>query len=97
MENRNIIVIGKFVFGVSFLSGNICLFGYLFTKDYLFASSGYLLLIYASILNLLIVLSLLIYGLFNETKRKVCLKSILILSINIPIAAFYALIGINLI
>lgn len=25
---------------------------------------------------------------FNETKRKACLKSILILSINIPIAAF---------
>ena len=32
---------------------------------------------------------------FNETKRKACLKSILILSINIPIAVF-ALIGINL-
>ncbi|AJW64632.1 hypothetical protein DSC47_19155 [Elizabethkingia miricola] len=96
MENRNIIMIGKSVFGLSFLLGNICLFGYLFTKDYLFASSGYLLLIYASILNLLIVLSLLIYGLFNETKHKACLKSILILSINIPIAAFYALIGINL-
>jgi len=96
MENRDIIILGKLVFGVSFLLGNICLFGYLFTKDQVFASSGYLLLIYATILNLLIVLGLLIYGLFNETKRKSCLKSILILSINIPIAAFYALIGLSL-
>ncbi|OPB91146.1 hypothetical protein [Elizabethkingia ursingii] len=96
MENRDIIVLGKLIFGVSFLLGNICLFGYLFTKDQIFASSGYLLLIYATMLNLLIVLGLLIYGFFNETKRKACLKSILILSINIPIAVFYALIGINL-
>ena len=70
MENRDIIVLGKLVFGVSFLLGNICLFGYLFTKDQVFASSGYLLLIYATMLNLLIVLGLLIYGLLMKQNAK---------------------------
>lgn len=70
MENRDIIVLGKLVFGVSFLLGNICLFGYLFTKDQVFASSGYLLLIYATMLNLLIVLGLLIYRLLMKQNAK---------------------------
>ena len=96
MENRDIIVLGKLVFGVSFLLGNICLFGYLFTKKYAFAYYGYLLLINAFVLSLSIVLSLLIHAVLQEEKRKACLKSVLIISANIPIAAFYALIGINL-
>ena len=96
MKDQYIINIGKTVFGLSFLLGNICLFGYMITKDEEFAIGGLLLLILGSALNLLIILLILIYTVFNPSVSDACLRAIGILVINIPIAIIYAFIGLNL-
>jgi LIVCS family branched-chain amino acid:cation transporter len=96
MNNTQILNVGKYMFGFSFLLGNICLFGYLITRVDLFAVGGFMLLIFGSIVNLLFVVGLLIYGLTNRTKLQPCLRSTGILIINIPIATLYAFIGLNI-
>jgi hypothetical protein len=58
-----------------------------------FAIAGYLLLIFATPVNLLFVLFFLIFGFVNRSRLKICVKAIGILSINIPIAVLYAAIG----
>lgn len=94
MKNQSLIYFGKCVFALFLILGNICLFGYLLTKFDGFAIFGYLLLIYGSFLNLLIVIALLVYGLFEKKQFNYCLSAIGYISINIPIAALYAFIGI---
>ena len=89
--------IGKFFFWLSFILGNICLFGYIFTKDIQFAIAGYLLLIYGTIINLIVILVLLIYGFSKKEYFEDCKKSILMILINLPIAFVYAWIGLTLI
>lgn len=96
MKDQDIINIGKSVFGLCFLLGNMCLFGYLITKEEDFAIGGFLLLIVGSALNLLIILILLLSAVFIPSRSDACLKAIGILMINIPIAIIYALIGLNL-
>ncbi|MDR6547668.1 LIVCS family branched-chain amino acid:cation transporter [Chryseobacterium rhizosphaerae] len=95
MEDQNILNLGKMVFGMSFLVGNICLFGYVITKNFWFADSGFLLLVYGTLINLIIVLGLLIYGGIRKAKRKTCFQSAGILLINIPFAIIYTMIGIT--
>jgi len=97
MENNEIIKFGKYVFGGCFALGNICLFGYLLTRDDSFASGGYMLLILGTLINLLLVIGLLIYGIAKQSKFDACLKAIGLLMINIPIAILYTFIGTNLI
>ena len=96
MNNKQILNVGKYVFGFLFLSGSICLFGYLVTNIFLFAFVGYMVLFFGSIVNLLIIAGLLIYGFTNRTKLQKCLQSIGILLINVPIAALYTFIGLNI-
>ncbi|PQA91674.1 hypothetical protein B0A69_17925 [Chryseobacterium shigense] len=96
MKDHEIINIGKYIFGLCFALGNICLFGYLITSNDGFAITGYLLLIFGTIINLLIVIGLLTYSLVHPSKFKICLKAIGILMINIPVAILYAVIGLNL-
>ncbi|PIF43152.1 LIVCS family branched-chain amino acid:cation transporter [Chryseobacterium sp. 52] len=96
MKDHEIINIGKYIFGLCFVLGNICLFGYLITRNEDFAIGGYMLLIFGTILNILIVIGLLIYGLIHQSKLKICLKAIGILTINIPIAILYTFIGLSL-
>lgn len=96
MKDHEIINIGKYIFGLCFALGNICLFGYLITRNDGFAAGGYMLLIFGTIINVLILIGLLIYGLVHPSKFKICLKAIGILMINIPIAILYAAIGLNL-
>lgn len=95
MKNKDIINIGKTVFGCSFLIGNICLFGFLVTKKSEFAMGGYLMLIFGSLFNLLVIIGLLIYGLFYQSMLKACMKSSMIILINIPMAILYAFIGLT--
>ncbi|ASW74818.1 hypothetical protein IQ37_19490 [Chryseobacterium piperi] len=97
MKDKEILNLGKCVFGCSFLLGNICLFGYMITKEEVFAATGFTLLFFGSVLNLLVILGLLIYGFIHQSQLNVCLKSIGILLINIPAAILYAIIGIHLI
>lgn len=97
MKDQNILMIGRSVFWVFFLLGNICLFGYLITNHVEFALAGYLLLMFGSIINILMIIGLLIYGFLNKSKLNSCYRSTGIILINIPIAILYAVIGINII
>ena len=89
--------IGEFFFGLSFILGNICLFGYVFTKDIQFAIAGYFLLIYGGIINLIVFIVLIILAFINIEKKGDYVISAYILLINIPIAILYAWIGLTLI
>lgn len=96
MENNEIIKIGKSVFKLFFLLGNICPFGYLITKYDGFAVGGYFLLVFGTFINLLVILGIMIYAFIYTTKFQACLKAVGIIMINIPIAILYAFIGLNL-
>ena len=97
MENKEILIVGKSMFWGSFILGNFCLFGYLFTKNEDYAFYGFMLLIYGSMVNLLVIAGLLVYGFFYREKLKSCMKSSMILLINIPVAIVYAAVGLNII
>ncbi|WP_080777900.1 hypothetical protein [Chryseobacterium phocaeense] len=97
MKDLEIITFVKYVFWLFFVLGNICLFGYLITGSDSFAIGGYLLLIFGTIVNLLLVIGLLTYGIASQSKLRTCLRAIGILMINIPIAYIYAVIGMSLI
>jgi hypothetical protein len=96
MKDQHILNLSKSIFGLCFLAGNICLFGYMMTKNDCFAVSGYMLIIFGVISNLAVILGLLVYSFMNRSQFDTCLKAIGILLINIPIAVLYAIIGINL-
>lgn len=95
MKEHEIINIGKYIFGLCFTLGNICLFGYLITKIDGFAYYGFLLLVFGTVLNLFVALGLLIYGIIHEWRFDAWLKAIGILMINIPIAILYGFIGLT--
>lgn len=96
MKDQEIINLSKTVFGVCFILGSICLLGGLFKQES-FAAAGYMLLIFATPINLLFVLTFLICGFVNRSSLKACIKAIGILSINIPIAVLYTVIGLAII
>lgn len=96
MKDQHIINIGKTTFGLCFLLGNICLFGYLISRDIWFAMSGYMVIIFGAISNLAVILGLLVYSFINWNQFDICLRAIGMMLINIPIAVLYAIIGINL-
>lgn len=93
MENFKILNIGKFLFLLSFILGNICLFGYIITGNQSFALGGYGLLIYGTIINLTAFFGLILFGLLNQKYKREAIRSALILLINIPIAILYFYIG----
>ena len=94
MKNQDILNIGRSLFWLSFILGNICLFGYLLTKLDYFVAGGIVVLEGGFIINFIAVLILIIYGFFNKSQLKVCFKSTLVMLINIPIAIIYAYAGI---
>ena len=96
MKNKDIITGGKISFWLFFILGNICLFGYLVTKIEAFASYGFVLLLFAAPVNLIVIAILIIYGLFNKYYLKDCIKASLIICINIPIAILYFYLGVFL-
>nr|WP_315032707.1 hypothetical protein [uncultured Chryseobacterium sp.] len=96
MKDQEIIDLGKWIFGLCFLLGSICLFGFIITGIKEFAFGGYVLLGFGTIINLLAVFGLLIYGIVNRPQLSACLEAIGIIVINIPVAILYTIIGINL-
>ena len=96
MNNKKIILVGKSFFWSFFMMGNICLFGYLISKNDDFAAGGYLLLILGTIINLLAISGLMIYGFIHRSKLKACKNASMIICLNIPIAIIYFFIGISL-
>jgi len=87
--------IGKYTFWVSFIIGNLFLFGFLFGVRSS-AIYGFYYLYVATAINLVVLLALLIWGIADTEKRKQCFKGIGIMLINIPLAALYAVIGLLL-
>lgn len=88
--------VGKFFFWLSFILGNICLFGYIVSGNDHFAVGGYLLLIFGTVINLSVILGLVIYGLINTSQLKICMEASMVISINIPVAILYFHIGTSL-
>jgi len=104
MKNANPLKIAKYTFVVSFIIGNLFLFGFLFgvaikNNDIAGYSAvcGCYYLCVATAINLAILLALLIWGIIDVEKRKHCFKGIGIMFINIPLAALYTFIGFLLI
>jgi LIVCS family branched-chain amino acid:cation transporter len=96
MKNKDILNIGKLLFWISFILGNICLFGYILAKNWIFADYGFMLLTFGSMFNLFVIACLLVYGFFNKNQLKTCMKASMIMCINIPVAIIYFYIGISL-
>ena len=88
--------IGKFFFWLSFLLGNICLFGYIISKNEDFAIAGYLLLIYGALVNGAVFLVLILYGVLAEKNSDKTISSAMLMLLNIPIAILYAWIGLSI-
>ena len=97
MDNKTILNTGRIFFWTSFILGNICLFGYIFTKNDSFVEGGLLVVGWGFIINLAAALSLTVYGIFNKSKLDICLKSAGIMLINVPIAMIYIVIGLSVI
>lgn len=97
MNNKTILITGRTFFWTSFVLGNICLFGYVFTRNAFFVEAGLCVVGWGSIINLAVVLLLTIYGIFNKSKLDICLKSAGIMLLNIPIAIIYIVIGMSIV
>lgn len=94
MKNNTIISIGKYTALTSFIVGNICLLGYIFTKNEAFAVGGLYWLLIAGIINSIILISLFAYGFYSRKDQKDCFNAIGVLLINVPVAILYTWIGI---
>ena len=62
-----------------------------------YAFAGFMLLIFGGVINLIVILVLLVYGFSKKEYFEDCKKSILMILINLPIAIFYAWIGLSII
>ncbi len=103
MKNINPLKIGKYTCWISFIIGNIFMFGFLLgwaiECDYIAnycAVGGYLYLYAATVVNLIILFALLTWGVAKVEMRKQCFTAIAILLINIPLAILYACTGLGL-
>lgn len=97
MKNSAIKNTGRYTAIISFLLGNIFLFGYLMTGKVDFALAGYFYLYISAAVNLLLMGILLLYGFFHPQQLPACRKAALVLLINIPAAILYIYIGYNLV
>lgn len=97
MENSEMEFVGKSFFWGSFLLGSLCLFGYMITKLESFVEGGIFLLTFGTVINLIVAVGLLLYGVFNKAHLDSCVKGVCLMLVNIPIAVLYAFIGINII
>jgi heme exporter protein D len=89
MENWDFIKIGKYTFFTSLAVGTYLLVGFALTENDLFVTGGIFYLPIAFSVNLLILISLLVFSILWKKKRKECFIGIGFLLINIPVAVFY--------
>ncbi|MDR0873173.1 MAG: hypothetical protein LBN27_06860 [Prevotellaceae bacterium] len=101
MKTLNTLKIGKYTFAVSFLIGNVFLFGFLICcalgyRDIAenFALGGLLYIPIAAVINILILIALVIYGIFINKKDSFGGAAIMLL--NIPLAVGYFYLGLYL-
>ncbi|MCS3530836.1 hypothetical protein [Chryseobacterium sp. JUb7] len=88
-------MIGKLTFGITFLLGNICLWGFIGSMIIEFAVAAILFVGIGSLINTIILFALFVYGSFYPHKLKVCLQSILIILINLPVLLIYSFLFYN--
>ncbi|MDR6517185.1 hypothetical protein [Chryseobacterium camelliae] len=96
LTDQSVITLGKSVFWLFFILGNISMIGYIISKNDEFAVGGFMLLIFGSMINLLIVAAILVYAWIDIHRRSACMKAVMIILINIPIAILYFFIGISI-
>lgn len=96
MKNLQIINSAKLMFWLSFIIGNVALFGYILFRAEEFAIFGFLFLYIATLINTIVIIGLLIYGFIRKEYLPDCFKATAILLINIPIAIVYAWIGLEI-
>lgn len=97
MKDHEIINVGKCIFGLCFLLGNIIFSGYFISKNERFLEWGILLFFYGIFANLSTVIGLLFYGFAQSLKMNACLKAIGLILLNIPLGFLYMVLGIHLI
>ena|ERR1700750_423777 len=97
MKDHQIINIGKYIFGLCFLLGNIFFSGYFITESTWLMQWGIVFLVYGIIAHLLAVIGLLFYGFAEKLKMNACLKAIGLIMFNVPLGFLYVILGINLI
>ncbi|MEI7488714.1 MAG: hypothetical protein WCJ72_15165 [Chryseobacterium sp.] len=90
MNDSRIKDIGKYTFWTTFLLGNIFLFGFIFSQTKEFAIASLFFLGIGTLANAIIFFGLLIYGGFYQNKLAICLKSALIILINLPVLFIYS-------
>ncbi len=95
------LAIGKYTFGVSFIIGNIFLFGSIISNNSECTNfcvvGGYIFLFIASAINILVLIGLSVYCLWIKENYKNYLKAAGYILLNIPIAALYVYIGFNVV
>lgn len=96
MKDQHIVNIGKYVFGLFFLLGNLFFFGFFITGNTWLVEWWIVIFIFGTGANLLMVLGLLFYGLASRLKMSSCLKAIGFMLLNIPLAFLYIILGIHL-
>ena len=89
MKNTTIKNVGKLTFGITFILGNALFWSYTYFKMVEIGIAGMFLLTVGTLINAVIFLGLLIYGWLNREQFKICLKSALIILLNIPVLLFY--------
>ncbi|KPH11221.1 hypothetical protein AMQ68_17470 [Chryseobacterium sp. ERMR1:04] len=95
MKDQNILMIGKLTFGITFLLGNIFFWGFIFSLIIEFAIAAIFFICIGGIINMIIFFGLLVYGGFYQKKLVICLKSALIILLNLPVLLFYSFLFYN--
>jgi len=89
MSDKDILSIGKSVFGFSFLGGSIVFFSLFSGLMVEFAVFSGLILCFFMLINTIVFFSLMIYRFLDQSKFVICLKSASILLINISVTFIY--------
>lgn len=90
MKHHEIMNIGKFTFGISFLVGSLSFFGGFFGHIVEFVIFEKLIFCLLSLINIIVFLGLQLYGIIHRSQIKTSFKSSLIILINVPIIFLYA-------
>lgn len=88
---------GKYTFYTLFGFGSVCFFGYLFIQDIVFAMAGFYYLFIASFISIISLIYIVIYGFVKKDKWDEVVVAIMYILFNVPTAALYTIIGINII
>lgn len=89
LSDKDILSTGKLMFGFSFLGGSTVFFSLFSGLMVEFAVFSSLILCFFVLINTIVFFSLIIYGLLHQSKLVICLKSAIILLINIPVTFIY--------